>query len=78
MRKPKASPQRARFRKNVAKLRMRRKLTQENLAERVGANARYIQSLGAGEYFPSLPKLALLRSVFRCSWDALFAGCEKP
>ena len=40
-------------------------------------SARYIQSLEAGEYFPSLPKLVRLKSVFKCSWNRLFDDCEK-
>jgi len=76
-RKPKPSPQRKRFGKNIASLRGRRNLTQEKLAEKAGVSARYVQSVEAGEYFPSLSTLARLKSVLRCDWEELFGGCEK-
>jgi transcriptional regulator with XRE-family HTH domain len=76
-RKPKACPHRTRFGKNIAALRARRNLTQEKLAEKAGASARYIQSVEAGEYFPSLSTLVRLKSVLRCDWGELFAGCER-
>ena len=76
-RKPKTCPHRARFGRNVAALRGRRALTQERLAEKVGASARYIQSVEAGDYFPSLPTLVRLRLALRCRWDELFDGCER-
>ena len=40
-------------------------LSQEKLAEKVGVSTRYIQSVEAGEYFPSLPTLAALRAALR-------------
>jgi transcriptional regulator with XRE-family HTH domain len=52
-------------------------LTQEELAEKVGASARYIQSIEAGEYFPSLPTLVRLRARLRSDWNELLAGCDK-
>jgi len=76
-RKPKTSPHRTRFGKNVAALRTRRNLTQEKLAEKVGVSARYIQSVEAGEYFPSLPTLAHLKLALRCDWGEIFVGCDK-
>ena len=74
-RKPESCLHRARLGKNVAALRARRKLTQEQLAEKVGVSARYIQSLEAGEYFPSLPTLVSLKLVLRCDWEEVFKGC---
>ena len=76
-RKPKSCPHRTRFGKNVVRLRERRKLTQEELAEKAGVSARYLQSIEAGEYFPTLPTLARLKSALRCDWNDLFGGCEK-
>ena len=61
----------------MASLRVRRNLTQEKLAEKVGVSARYIQSVEAGEYFPSLPTLVRLRAALRCDWDDIFEGCDK-
>jgi DNA-binding XRE family transcriptional regulator len=74
VRKPKACPHRTRFGKNIARLRVRRSLTQEKLAEKAGASARYIQSVEAGEYFPSLPTLVRLKTALRCNWAELFVG----
>jgi transcriptional regulator with XRE-family HTH domain len=75
--KPKSCVHRAKLGGNITALRERRKLTQEQLAEKTGVSARYIQSLEAGEYFPSLPKLVKLKSVLRCGWAEIFDGCEK-
>jgi transcriptional regulator with XRE-family HTH domain len=77
VRKPKANLYRTRFGENVARLRERRKLTQEELAEKAGVSARYLQSIEAGEYFPALPTLVRLNSALRCDWGELFAGCER-
>jgi len=76
-RKPKKCPHRLRFGKNIVTLRSRRNLTQEKLAEKAVVSARYVQSIEAGEYLPSLPTLARLKSVLRCSWSELFDGCDK-
>lgn len=76
-RKPKTCPHRTWFGRNVARLRMRRKLTQEKLAEKVGVSARYLQSVEAGEYLPTLPKLAHLKTALRCDWNELFGGCDR-
>jgi transcriptional regulator with XRE-family HTH domain len=75
--KPKPCPHRTKFGGNIAFLREGRKLTQEQLAEKIGVSARYVQSLEAGEYFPSLPKLVKLKSILRCGWAEIFEGCEK-
>jgi DNA-binding XRE family transcriptional regulator len=77
VRKTKSNPQRIRFGENIVSLRTRRKLTQEKLAEKVGVSARYVQSIEAGEYLPSLPTLARLKSALRSDWNDLFAGCDK-
>jgi transcriptional regulator with XRE-family HTH domain len=77
LRKPESCAHRAKLGRNIAALREQRKLTQEKLAEKTGVSARYIQSLEAGEYFPSLPKLVKLKSVLRCDWNEIFDGCEK-
>jgi transcriptional regulator with XRE-family HTH domain len=76
-RKPETCPHRKRLGENVASLRARRGLTQVKLAEKVGVSTRYMQSVEAGDYFPSLPTLVCLRGFLRCEWDELFAGCEK-
>lgn len=76
-RKPKSCPHRTRFGKNVALLRSGQKMTQEALAEKTGVSVRYVQSVEAGEYFPSLPTLIRLRAALRCGWDDLFDRCDR-
>lgn len=75
--KPAACPLRARFGRNVASLREKRRLTQETLAEGAGVSARYLQSIEAGEYWPTLATLAKLKGVLKCSWDELLSGCDR-
>jgi len=75
--KPESCDHRTKFGGNIAALREQRKLTQEQLAEKTGISVRYVQSLEAGEYFPSLPKLVKLKSILRCSWTEIFDDCEK-
>jgi transcriptional regulator with XRE-family HTH domain len=76
--KPKSCLYRGAFGNNVVALRTRQAVTQERLAEKVGVSVRYLQSVEAGEYFPSLPTLAILKTVLRCSWDELFKNCDYP
>jgi transcriptional regulator with XRE-family HTH domain len=76
-RKAESCPHRRRLGQNVAALRARRKLTQEDLAEKVDVSPRYIQSVEAGECFPSLPVLVRLRGVLKCDWNELFAGSHR-
>jgi len=71
--KPELCQYRKRLGKNVALLRAQRHLTQEELAEKTGVSSRYMQSIEAGEYFPSLPTLIRLRSQLKCDWNNLFA-----
>ena len=61
---------------NISRLRRTAKLTQEQLAERVGISVRYVQSLEAGEYFPALPTLLKLRSAVNAKWEEIFRGCS--
>ena len=75
--KPKACPARTQFGRNVSRLRRTAGLTQEELAERVNVSARYVQSLEAGEYFPTLPTLLKLRGALNAGWDELFYACRE-
>jgi transcriptional regulator with XRE-family HTH domain len=52
-------------------------LTQEQVAEKTGVSARYIQNVEAGDNFPSLPTLVKLKTALRCGWEDLFSGCER-
>jgi transcriptional regulator with XRE-family HTH domain len=72
--KPARCLRRSRFGANVSKLRRKRDLTQEKLAEKIERSVRYMQSIEAGEYWPGLPTLSLLRKALKCSWDELLAG----
>lgn len=74
-RKPDHCRHRTQFGKNVAALRAKQNLTQEQLAEAAGLSTRYVQSLEVGEYFPSLPALARLRSALQCGWEDLLNRC---
>jgi transcriptional regulator with XRE-family HTH domain len=75
--KEKSCPHRIRFGKNLKGLRNRQKLTQEVVAEKIGASTRYIQNLEAGNNFAALPVLIRLKQVLDCSWDELFDRCER-
>ena len=75
VKKPAPCPVRAKFGKNVSRLRAVAELTQETLAERTGLSVRYLQSIEAGEYFPALATLSRLRQALKCSWDDLLKGC---
>jgi len=73
--RPKPCLKRQKFGRNLARLRVAASLTQEKLAERVGLSARYIQSVEAGDNWPSLPKLGRMRAALDCQWNELLAGC---
>jgi ribosome-binding protein aMBF1 (putative translation factor) len=72
--KPAPCALRARFGKNVARLRVARGLTQQAFAEKIEKSVRYTQSIEAGEYWPALPTLAVVRKTLKCTWDELLAG----
>jgi transcriptional regulator with XRE-family HTH domain len=72
--KPPPSAERKRFGRNVARLRVKARLTQEALAERAGLSARYVQGIEAGDNWLSLPKLSRLRQALGCKWDVLLEG----
>ena len=76
-RKPDVCPLRRRFGRNVARLRLQQSLTQEQLAETIGVSERYLRSVEAGQYYPSLPTATRLCAALGCDWNALFAGCKK-
>ena len=51
--------------------RMRRKITQEKLAEFVELNIRTVQKIEAGDVNILLTTVLRLRKALGCSWDAL-------
>lgn len=56
---------------NVARLRGKRGLTQEQLAELVEVDRRYIQRIEAGTANPGIDVLANLKNVLSVSWTRL-------
>ncbi len=73
--KPIPCPERGKFGRNVLRLRKRKGLTQEALAEKAGISVRYAQSIEAGEYWPALPTLLRLRKALGASWEDVFRNC---
>ena len=59
---------------NVRRLRLRAKLTQEALAERVGINPRTIQKIEAGKLNILVTTLARLQAALDCRWEELMGG----
>jgi transcriptional regulator with XRE-family HTH domain len=62
------------FGKNVHRLRMAARLTQEELAERADISRRYLQQIEAGEMNPTINIAARLCKALRCSWNRLCDG----
>ena len=73
-RKPKFCPHRARFGKNLARLRTRLGLSQIRLAAKSELSLCYIQDLEAGDYHPPVATLARIKMALRCQWNDLYAG----
>ena len=74
--KPVPCSRRVRFGNNVAAMRINAGITQEQAAEGSALSARYWQSIEAGEYFPPIATLARIKAMLKCSWEALFEGCD--
>ena len=74
---PKPCRLRKRLGKNIAVLRRKGGLTQEELAEDVGVSTWYVQSVERGVNFPSLPVLEKLKKALKSSWGSLFDGVEE-
>ena len=74
--KPAPCSIRGRFGANAAQLRIGRRLTQEQMAEKVGLSTRYWQSVEAGEYCPPIATIVRVKKALKCTWDGLFKGCE--
>ena len=60
--------------KNLNRLRMGARLTQEKVAEKADISLRYIQLLEAGQRNPSIATLVRLHKVLGCSYDDIFRG----
>ena len=61
--------------RNIARLRNNAGLTQEQLAEKTGISARYVQDLEAGIYTPTVFIAAALKRSLNCTWEDLLKGC---
>ena len=61
------------FGENISRLRYKRKLTQDQLAQKCGLTLRYIQMIEAGTKFPRLNTLRALTHSLDCEWNDLFA-----
>jgi len=57
---------------NVCRLRTKKVLTQEQLAEKAEISRRYLQRIEAGERNPTVDILTRLRQALDCDWDDLF------
>ena len=66
------------FGANVRRLRLRAKLTQEALAERVGINPRTIQKIEAGKLNILVTTLARLQAALDCRWEEMMSGRKSP
>lgn len=69
------SPQVAiRLGKNIARIRTKAGISQDQMAELVGISTRYIQRIEQGENIPSLTILLTLRKILKTNWDDIYAG----
>jgi transcriptional regulator with XRE-family HTH domain len=57
--------------RNVVRLRTLAGYTQEQLAEFVEIDRRYVQRIEAGTANPGIDIIWRLRKIFQCSWDEL-------
>ena len=62
--------------RNILRLRLRAKLTQERLAEEIGIDLRSLQRIEAGSWNMTVDYLDRFRAVLHCSWGAFFRGMD--
>ena len=62
------------FGRNMHRLRMAARLTQEQLAEKADIRRRYLQQIEAGEMNPTINVATRLGKALRCSWNRLCDG----
>ena len=65
---------RKKFGQNICRLRIQRKLTQEQLCEAADMDRSYLQRLEKGTSNPSLKVTLKLKTALRCSWEELTRG----
>lgn len=66
------------FGKRFEELRRKRKLTQEQLADRLGITDRHIRGIERGDFFPSIDLYILIAEVFEIPLDTLILGRAIP
>ena len=62
--------------RNILRLRLRRKLTQEKLAEAVDVDLRSLQRIEAGSWNMTVDYLARFQRVLCCRWRELIRGLD--
>jgi len=65
-------PPHRRVGQNICRLRTKKALTQEQLAEKAEISRRYLQRIESGERNPTVDILTRLRRALDCSWNDLF------
>jgi len=63
---------RPKLRNRIRELRIERRWTQQELAEKVGVSRQSINSIECDRYTPSLPLALLFARVFGCPTDEIF------
>jgi putative transcriptional regulator len=61
----------------IKEYRKKAKLTQEELASKVGVSRQSIISIERGHYIPSLPLALKFARIFKCTTDELFTLKEE-
>ena len=64
------------FGRNVARLRGKAELTQEQLAEKADIDRSQVQRIENGTSSPTLETVIRLKHSLRCSWDELLKGLD--
>jgi transcriptional regulator with XRE-family HTH domain len=62
--------------RNINKLRMSKKMTQEQLAEGAGVDLRSLQRLEAGTWNMTVDYLERFRAALHCKWKDLMNGMD--
>lgn len=62
--------------RNILRLRLRAKLTQERLAEEIGIDLRSLQRIEAGSWNMTIDYLARFRTALRCKWRDFTKGMD--
>ena len=65
------------FGQNVHRLRMRLRMTQEQLCERAEIDRSYLQRIEKGTSSPTVEVAVRLRAALGCPWDDIFAGVKQ-